>query len=115
MEGKPWLVQCVLKLLNVFPSEIVETWRDVWKETEEDTGKVKWAPGQTTFQPAPSSFRSSTSAGSEPGQFTFEKLFFIVLMKIHHGSNGKKNTLNRPLTRNMGGREDSLSVKFDKY
>lgn len=35
---------------------------------------------------------SSTSAASEPGLLAFEKLFFIVLMKIHHGSNGKKKT-----------------------
>lgn len=87
MEGKPWLVQCMLKVLNVFPSE---TWRDVWKEAGEDTGNAKWASGQTTFQSAPSSFTSSTSAGSKPGLFTFEKLFFIVLMKNHHGSNEKK-------------------------
>lgn len=47
---------------------------------------------QTISQSAASSFMSSTSAASEPGLLAFEKLFFIVLMKIHHGSNGKKKT-----------------------
>lgn len=63
---------------------------EMWKEAGEDTGNAKWASGQTTFQSAPSSFTSSTSAGSKPGLFVFEKLFFIVLMKNRHGSNGKK-------------------------
>lgn len=52
--------------------------------------KCKMSIKQKTFQFAPSSFMSSTSAGAEPGLFTFEKLFFMVLMKIHHGPNGKK-------------------------
>lgn len=43
MEGKSWLVQRMLKVLEVFPSETVEIWRDVWKGTEEDTGNVKRA------------------------------------------------------------------------
>lgn len=78
----------MLKVLNVFPSETV--FERCERRQEKTLEMQNEHQDRQPSKSAPSSFTSSTSAGSKPGLFVFEKLFFIVLMKNRHGSNGKK-------------------------